>query len=260
MLVLVSWPVPEDPVRERAPIRVELLGPALVEAWGEKVSSGLRASAYELLAWYALHPDGATAEAAIDALWPDAPAQRGRERFWTALGNLRSRLHGPGEDGVEILAKVGEHYRPDPSVLDIDLWRFEAALTDAARAERSGLSSSPHWNVRPSPMGETSIRAQTPSGSSRHARISTAEPWTSSSDWPSPRRRWPVPTPQLPPWNGQSSWTRSARTPTAGSLLLQAQLGRDDAAQRAWRLLLGRLAELDLEPEGRPRPNSSMTS
>jgi DNA-binding SARP family transcriptional activator len=32
-------------------------------------------------------------------------------------------------------------------------------------------------------------------------------------------------------------------------ITLQAQLGRDDASQRAWRLLLGRLADLDLEPE-----------
>jgi DNA-binding SARP family transcriptional activator len=32
-------------------------------------------------------------------------------------------------------------------------------------------------------------------------------------------------------------------------IALQAQLGRHDAAQRTWRLLQGRLAELDLEPE-----------
>ena len=80
---------------------------------------------------------GARAEAAIDALWPDASSQRGRERFWTALGNLRSRLRGPAR-GTEILVKVGEHYRPDPTVLDIDLWRFESALVDAAEASEPG--------------------------------------------------------------------------------------------------------------------------
>ena len=119
---------------DEAPIGVVLLGPAEVHAWGERVAKGLRSSAYELLAWYALHPEGARAEAAIDALWPDASPQRGRERFWTALGNLRSRLRGPGSGGTEILVKVGEHYRPDATVLDIDLWRFESALVDAAEA------------------------------------------------------------------------------------------------------------------------------
>jgi len=121
-----------------APVRVQVLGPAHVEAFGEVVTSGLRQSAYELLAWFMLRPEGATIDAAAAALWPDATARRGRERFWTALGNLRTRLgRAPGTDDgpLEILAKVGEHYVPDAAVLDVDLWRFEAALVDAARAQ-----------------------------------------------------------------------------------------------------------------------------
>ena len=130
---VAGWPDLEDRAGE-APIWVELFGPARVEARGETIDGGLRASAYELLAWYAMHPDGAAAEVAIEALWPDASAKRGRERFWTALGNLRSRLQGPGEQRLEILTKSGKHYRPDPSALDLDLWRFEAALTEATQA------------------------------------------------------------------------------------------------------------------------------
>lgn len=245
---LVSWPVPEDPVRERPPIRVELLGPALVEAWGEKVSRGLRASAYELLAWYSLHPDGGTAEAAIEALWPDAPGKRGRERFWTALGNLRSRLHGPGEDGVEILAKLGEHYRPDPSVLDVDLWRFEAALTDAARADE-----------------RVAIVAAL-----ERAAVAYGGDFYPSADafWVEParedlHRRVLDVLIRLAEYHGDDGRPDAAIAALERAIeldpicedayrrliALQAQLGRDDAAQRAWRLLLGRLAELDLEPE-----------
>jgi DNA-binding SARP family transcriptional activator len=245
---VVRWPATEDPVPVPAPIRIELLGPALVEAWGEKVSSGLRASAYELLAWYAMHPDGATAEAAIDALWPDAPGKRGRERFWTALGNLRSRLHGPGEDGFEILAKVGEHYRPDPSVLDLDLWRFEAALTDAARA-----------NERVAVVAALE-RAAAAYGGDFYPSADAL--WVEPAREDLHRRALDVHI-RLAEYHGDDGRPDAAIAALERAIeldpicedayrrliALQSQLGRNDAAQRAWRLLLGRLAELDLEPE-----------
>ena len=118
-----------------APVRVWLLGPSRIEAFGEVVSSRLRGTAFEMLAWFALHPEGATRDAAADALFPDATAEKGRDRFWTALGNLRSRLGKPEHSTdrpLEIIAKVGDRYVPDAAALDVDLWRFEAALTDAA--------------------------------------------------------------------------------------------------------------------------------
>lgn len=55
--------------------------------------------------------------------------------FWTALGNLRSRLGKPEHSTdrpLELIAKVGDRYVPDAAVLDVDLWRFEAALAEAA--------------------------------------------------------------------------------------------------------------------------------
>jgi DNA-binding SARP family transcriptional activator len=244
----VSWPAPGDPEPESAPIRVELLGPALVEAWGEKVSSGLRASAYELLAWYALRPDGATAETAIEALWPDASAKRGRERFWTALGNLRSRLHGPGEDGVEILSKVGEHYRPDSSVLDIDLWRFEAALTEAARTvERVALVAALE-RAAAAFGGEFYPSADAlwvePAREDLHRRaldvhIRLAELYSEDGHHDA----------AVAALERAIELDAICEDAYRRLIVLQARLGRTDAAQRAWRLLLGHLAELDLEPE-----------
>lgn len=130
-------PVTEDDVgtTRQPPLRVQLLGPTRITAWGEEITTGLRGTARELLAYYLLQPDGATADAAIDALWPDTDTERGRQRFWTALGNLRSRLRGPtGSPEIQIVAKHGEHYRADPDLLDVDLWQFQAALADAQRA------------------------------------------------------------------------------------------------------------------------------
>jgi len=59
-----AWTPPARTATGQPPMRVRVLGPARVDAWGQPVNSGLRASTYELLAYDLLHPDGATAEAA----------------------------------------------------------------------------------------------------------------------------------------------------------------------------------------------------
>jgi DNA-binding SARP family transcriptional activator len=240
------WPARGDGGDE-GPISVVLLGPAEVRAWGERVAKGLRSSAYELLAWYALHPEGARAEAAIDALWPDASPQRGRERFWTALGNLRSRLRGPGSEGTEILVKVGEHYRPDPAVLDIDLWRFETALVDAADAGDSsdvvaalrtastlyGGDFSPSDGLWVEPVREELHRRAL----DVHIRLAELETEAGHSEA------------ALAALERSIELDSICEDAYRRLIALQTDLGRVDAAQRTWVLLRGRLAELDLEPE-----------
>jgi DNA-binding SARP family transcriptional activator len=119
--VLLSGPTP-------APIQVRVLGPYRIDVDGAEVRSGLRAKARELLAFYLLHPEGTTLDVATEALWPEADAGRGSEWFWTALGNLRSRLRGvTGIKSLKIIERDGERYRIEP-VFDVDLWRFQAAL------------------------------------------------------------------------------------------------------------------------------------
>jgi DNA-binding SARP family transcriptional activator len=130
----VDWPTAGGDVRTR-PINVRVLGPINVNAWGREVKIGLRDSARELLTWYLLHPDGAPAETAIEAIWPDAPPDRGPQRFWNALGNLRSRLKGPSGEHVDVLTKVGDVYRPNTEEIDADIWQFQSALAEAARGE-----------------------------------------------------------------------------------------------------------------------------
>ena len=241
------WPASAAEPTPAPAIRVRLLGPAWVEAWGEEVTSGLRASAYELLAWYALHPDGASAEAAIDALWPDADARRGRERFWTALGNLRSRLHPPDNDGVEILTKVGELYRPDPAVVEVDLWRFETALGHTVHAaspaqvagalERATCAYGGDFCPSLDALWVEPVREDL-HRRALDAHLRLAEIYAEGQ----PERAIAVleRTIEVDPIC-EEAYRRL--------IALQASLDRRDAAQRTWRLLQGRLAELDLDPE-----------
>ena len=119
------------------PIRVQLLGVMRVVSFGVLVEHDFRASGFELLAWYALRPEGARREVATEALWPDRSPRRGHDAFWNALGSIRSRLgrpEGSDEKPLDVIAKVGDLYVPDAAVLDIDLWQFEAGLAAAARA------------------------------------------------------------------------------------------------------------------------------
>lgn len=134
---------PEEPfiapraLKDGAPaLSVRLLGPYVVEAAGREVRTGLRSKARELLAYFLVRPEGASLEAAADALFPDSEPGQDSDRFWTALGNLRSTLRRAGGDAdLTVVDKVGDLYRVDPECVACDLWRFEDALARARNAD-----------------------------------------------------------------------------------------------------------------------------
>ena len=121
--------------RAAPPLRVEVLGAMQVTAFGQPVATGIRSRAKALLAWYLCRPEGASAEQAVDALWPDMPPEAVLRQFWRALGDLRAALRGPGGETPEVLEKSGERYRPASCEIACDLWELQAALAAAARAE-----------------------------------------------------------------------------------------------------------------------------
>ncbi len=118
------------------PLRVRVLGPYRVEtSGGEELRAGVRRKARELLAFYLLHPDGATQEQAVGSLWPEVPLGREAQWFWNALGNLRTvARRATGDRRLDVIRRDGDRYRPDPDAFDVDLWRFESGLADAKRA------------------------------------------------------------------------------------------------------------------------------
>ena len=131
-----EWPeAPELAGDEDRAIVVEMLGPLRIAVHGQTITSGLRGRAQALFAWYLLRPEGATSDEAVDALWPDTDPDQVRRQFWRPFGDLRTRLRSTGDNSLEVLEKTGEHYRPNPAEIACDLWRFQAALGDAARAD-----------------------------------------------------------------------------------------------------------------------------
>jgi DNA-binding SARP family transcriptional activator len=133
-----GWP-DEDALSDQMSaksIGVRLLGPYQITAHGEEVTKGLRSAGKELLAWYLLRPEGASLEAAVDALWPDTETDLVTKRFWRALGDLRTRLrHSDSSEKQELLIRSGNHYHPKSDEITCDLWDFEHYLAVAARAD-----------------------------------------------------------------------------------------------------------------------------
>lgn len=111
-----------------------MLGPVQVTAGGREIGTGL-GKARELLAFLAVHPDGATGEAISEALWPGAPPGHGTRHRHVALRKARELLRSAtGLTAPMWITLTAGRYRLDPALAGTDLHRFAAALETARAA------------------------------------------------------------------------------------------------------------------------------
>lgn len=108
-------------------VAVRLLGPLALEG-GVGDGHAVRASAHELLAYLALHPEGASRDQLLEALWPGADPRLSRQRLWQSASDAR-RLLGSA------LRRERERYRLDRRRVRVDLDELERLLAAADRAE-----------------------------------------------------------------------------------------------------------------------------
>jgi DNA-binding SARP family transcriptional activator len=228
-------------------VSVQLLGTYRIEVGGVEIRAGLRAKARELLAFYLLHPAGTTLDAAVEALWPEADPGRGSEWFWTALGNLRSRLRdATGEKKLKVIERDGDRYRVEP-LFDVDLWRLEQALSDGAAGPDDFVRAAAYDRVAQTYAGDLLAGAdwawaETPREDLRQ-RVLDVQVWLGDIRWAS--------------GDARGSWQALQRAvevdPYAEQIYrrimrLQTKLGRPDDAVATYRRLQARLVEIDLEP------------
>jgi DNA-binding SARP family transcriptional activator len=132
--------IPEEPFEvppaaSQPLVRIQVLGPFRIQVADEEVRGRLRTTGRELFAFFLLHPDGATLEGVVDALWPDTQPGRESSRFWNALNSLRARLRSAtGQPDLKVLERANERYRVEPGLVEVDLWRFQGALAEAQDA------------------------------------------------------------------------------------------------------------------------------
>jgi len=116
------------------PVQLTLLGPLRITAAGHEISGGMR-KARELLAFLAVHPDGATGDTISEALWPESDASRAAGQRNLALRKAREMLRTATglTEPLWILNAAGR-YRLDPALTGTDLEAFSAALEEARNA------------------------------------------------------------------------------------------------------------------------------
>ncbi len=231
-----------------APITVRLLGPYLITVDGQPVSTGLRTVAKELLAWYLLRPDGATVEAAVDALWPDTDPKNIHRQFWLAASNLRTRLRSTDRPDVKVLLQAGEVYRPQADTISCDLWDFQAALGHAARAADDTAARAALQVAVDAYRGDFAGTADylwaEPVRRDLHRRALDAHLRLAELD-----QRLGNPQGALAVLEKAVALDGIAEEPYRRLMTAQARLERPDAVKATWRALQRRLADLDLDPE-----------
>ena len=212
------------------PVQISVLGPLQITAGGREIGTGLR-KARELLAFLAVHPDGATGEAISEALWPGAPPGHGTRQRNLALRKARDLLRAAtGLTTPMWITLTAGRYRLDPTLIDTDLRSSRPPWTPPGPP----ATTRPAWPrcARPSPAtGARSPTAPATTGPSPTPRPPAAAPWTPghasprSSSPPTPTRRWPRWRPRLThdPYN-EYLYQQIMR--------LQAAAGRPDAVRR----------------------------
>ena len=117
----------EEPLTGTPEVRLSILGPLLIEG-GRKHGRKLRGPTRDLLAYLALHPNGAHRDQLTDELWPDQTPEQARSRLYRAATDARSHF------GDTILSRDGEHYRLDRSLVRVDLDELERLQAALARS------------------------------------------------------------------------------------------------------------------------------
>jgi DNA-binding SARP family transcriptional activator len=239
---------PDDPEGTGTRIVVSVFGPYEIAVDGEVVSRGLRTVAKELLAWLCLRPEGASVEAAVDALWPDTERGQVHKAFWLAAANLRTRLGAPSDDESKVLVQSGDVYRLDPTVVDCDLWRFQQALAVAARTEDDRPARDALRRAVDAYRGDLLIGADygwvEPVRQDLHRRALDAHLRLADLD-----TRLGAPDAAEDTLHRVIELDRYAEEPYRRLMALHADRGRPDAVAGTWRLLNERLAEIDVDPE-----------
>lgn len=144
----VPGPTTEDPTPEpepkaeadtesSSPIRIQLFAPQpVITHNGQDIGATMRASARRLLAFLALYPAGVSTDFLTDALFPDTTETKAKTLRNTAASSARRTAREAwGDPEREIIDVSQGRYRVRPDAVDVDIWRFNAALKAAENTE-----------------------------------------------------------------------------------------------------------------------------
>ncbi len=119
-----SSPMHTQSARTNPAPRIALLGPLTIAAIKPR-RRGLRSQTQQLLAYLALHAEGATTDGLVAVLWPEIDDESAsRMRVWRAVSEVRSQLGN-------VIVRAGEQYFLDRKAITVDLDEFDVLLAQA---------------------------------------------------------------------------------------------------------------------------------
>lgn len=230
------------------PVVISVLGPLRITTTsGTEIMGGLR-KARELLAYLAVHPEGVTGEGISADLWPESGPRYAASQRKLTLRKAREMLRtATGQPAPLFVILAGDRYQLDPALIEVDLWRFDAALDRArqTRSEQDQLAS----------LREATGLYQGP--------LADGADYEWGERFAEPARRRAVDAiariaALLAPGDPEQALTVLETALVHDSynealyqeiMRIQARLGRPDAARRTLALLQTRLASLGLSPD-----------
>ena len=227
------------------PVQISVLGPLQITAAGREIGAGLR-KARELLAFLAVHPDGASGEAISEALWPESDPGRAAGQRNLALRKAREMLRTASALPAPLwILNASGRYRLDPALIGTDLEAFGEALEEARNASGDARLAACRRAValyRGELAEGTGYEWAEPYAEA--ARRRALDAWTTIAEILQPRD----------PHQALSALeTALAHDPYNEYLYvrimrLQAAAGRPEAVRRTLALLESRLTELGITP------------
>jgi DNA-binding SARP family transcriptional activator/nucleoid-associated protein YgaU len=235
-----------QPLPSGAGVCVALFGLPQITVAGREITGGLR-KARELLAFLAVHPDGATGDQVSEALWPGAPAGHGTAQRNIAVRKLRDMLRtATGQHDATFITLAADRYRLDPALFDIDIWRFQRALLAARHASGEDAQLAAFRDAVAAyngPLADgTGYDWAEPYA--EQARRRALDAWTRIAEITAPRD----PEQALAALETALGHDPYNEFVYQKIMRLQAAAGRPDAVRRTLRLLEARLGELGITP------------
>ena len=227
------------------PVQISVLGPLQITAAGREIGAGLR-KARELLAFLAVHPDGASGEAISEALWPESDPGRAAGQRNLALRKAREMLRTASALPAPLwILNASGRYRLDPALIGTDLEAFSEALEEARNASGDARLAACRRAValyRGELADGTGYEWAEPYAEA--ARRRALDAWTTIAEILQPRD---------PDQALSALETALAHDPYNEYLYvrimrLQAAAGRPEAVRRTLALLESRLTELGITP------------
>lgn len=114
--------------------RLTLFGPPRLAIDGRPIAASVWRSqrAFQVLVYFALHPEGASRDELIELFWPGRRSRAARQNFHPTLSYLRSALPRAQSAPIE---RSGETYRLNRAYpMTCDAWEIERAFADAKLA------------------------------------------------------------------------------------------------------------------------------